>query len=62
MGAEEGLPVACEAGGHDGFPAGWEVDRPDGWDGAEAGLPDGCEGAEVAWPDCELPGWGTAAQ
>ena len=47
MGAEEGLPVACEAGSDDGFPVEWEV-----------GLPDGCEGAGA----CVLPGWGTTAQ
>jgi hypothetical protein len=51
VGAEEGRPVGCGVGCDNGFPVECGACWPTGWVVAEAD-----------WLDCELPGWGTAAQ
>jgi len=62
-GAEEGRPVGCVAGAEEARPVGCGVGRDDGFPvGCEEGRPAGWVGAEAARLDCELPGWGTAAQ
>jgi hypothetical protein len=53
VGIDEGLP-GC-VGNAEGLPDGCEVCRP-------ADCPAGWDGDGAAWLECELPGWGTAAQ